>query len=416
MPVNVLTGRSGIGKSAFLIRPLKWLVFNKPQGEKFRRWGSKETRVDVWFDDDTGWISKIHVQNFQCHEDSTARLLPDPVRCTRVSRVRSNKDNYYEMQRGQDVAQIFNIAGDKRAPEPVSTYLNMSDINFQFQHDPIYLLGLNSTPLELARMMNRLAGMGDIDAAYSRANSMVREATTVVNVHAASIEKHQQEVEKYAGLDELESLVGVVNVYESEAIRLDNAARDISDAALSLDRAEDVCKQYAKLSELYYAVDRTTNNMLGLQQMLEDAYAISRLRPAVEEFNKYADVESLQNIVHDHEVSVARLVEAKYKLDMLAYLSYSLVDQGTRLRKLGGIADIQLELVKLDGVFSTHAEHTERFVQVYDLLREHDAEVAKHAELVSTITTLTDQYARLMPEICPICGKPTTQEDGKCQK
>jgi hypothetical protein len=247
--IFTLTGRSGLGKSAALIRPLRWLLYNQPVGEEFRKWGSKQTRVETFWDNNTGWLVRLRIINFQCHADLDIPLASDTGPLTMVSRVRGNTDNYYVMD-----GEKYKIGNDRKVPDPIAAYLNVSDINICGQHDPPYLLGLNRHPLELARTMNALAGMSDIDEALSRINGRVKGDQAEVKRLGKNVSLLEIERGRYDGLLDLEMDIGITQALEEQAgVRTDRAGR-LQGITDRLSASQSRLSAYGGLDDLTYQV------------------------------------------------------------------------------------------------------------------------------------------------------------------
>lgn len=370
MPVHVLTGRSGMGKSAFLIRSLRWLVFNQPSGDRFRRWGSDITQVSAYFDDTTGWLWRLHVQNFQCHRDvDVVFTYPEPDQWTRVSRIRSNRTNHYEMQvceeGGMGDTIVYKIGSDRRVPDPISSYLNLSPINFQFQHDPIYLLGLNRTPFELARQMNALAGMGDMDRVMSRINGEVKRINDERKKWDGEVERLDREMEKYVRIPDLEASVSALELFEGErdeARRKGNEIRGMVEEVVERDRE---LGKYDGIGEL----EKVVGELSGSVQ------ATSELR------SRISSIRSLISTYHSHTLPppFTSLPSLSSSLPTSLPDTRPTRDKASEIRKL--IADYR----KLD--------------------REWEA-ASKELGVVD------DKFHSLMPEVCPLCDNPI-KPDGK---
>lgn len=138
-PVVAITGPTDVGKSS-VIRSLRWICQNQPSGDSFIRRGSKETTVELEVDG--------HI----------------------VSRTRGNGTNTYSLD-----GKVFKAFGSDVPPE-VAQLLNVSDINFQSQHDAPFWFSLSAG--EVSRQLNAIVDLGQIDAVLSYLNAAVREANS----------------------------------------------------------------------------------------------------------------------------------------------------------------------------------------------------------------------------------------------
>ncbi len=135
-PITTIVGASDSGKSAIL-RALKWVAMNEPKGSGFIREGAKETMVTL---------------SLEGHE---------------IQRQRSASNNSYRMDGAE-----YKAFGNE-VPEDVARALNVSDLNFQGQHDsPLWF---TETAGEISRRLNDIVDLSQIDSTLSAIDSIVRE-------------------------------------------------------------------------------------------------------------------------------------------------------------------------------------------------------------------------------------------------
>jgi energy-coupling factor transporter ATP-binding protein EcfA2 len=146
--LTCIVGPTGAGKTAVL-RALKWVCTNRPNGNAFTTHGTTGTRVTLQ--------AEGHV----------------------VRRVRG-KQNLYELD-GRDLAAF---GGD--VPAPVASLLNVGPVNFQGQHDAPYWF--TESPGEVSRALNQIIDLGIIDDVLAYANGRVRDAAQGARAAAARLE------------------------------------------------------------------------------------------------------------------------------------------------------------------------------------------------------------------------------------
>ena len=144
--VNVILGPSDVGKSA-IIRAIRWVTFNRPAGDAFIRDGCKDTEV-------------------------TLGVAPDQT----VTRAKGTKGNTYHVNDAELKAFGSNVPAD------VSTVLNLSEINFQGQHDPPFWF--SETAGEVSRQLNQIVNLDLIDSTLANLASTVRANRAEANVVA----------------------------------------------------------------------------------------------------------------------------------------------------------------------------------------------------------------------------------------
>lgn len=122
--VTTIAGPSDTGKSAVL-RALRWLALNKPQGSSFVKKGTKAATVVV------------------------------EVEGAQVRRKRGPGANLYRL--GEEEFRSFGTG----VPNAVEELLNLNEMNFQRQHDPPFWFSLS--PSQISRELNRIVDLESID-------------------------------------------------------------------------------------------------------------------------------------------------------------------------------------------------------------------------------------------------------------
>lgn len=139
--VTSIVGTSDSGKSA-VMRALRWVFLNEPNGTAFMRTGTDKVFVEVVVNNGG--------------DDATVR------------RTRSKKLNRYQLE-----DQNFDALGGK-VPEVVSGLFDVDrELNFQFQHDPPFWF--TESAGQVARKLNAVVDLDVIDKTIDRVNSKVRE-------------------------------------------------------------------------------------------------------------------------------------------------------------------------------------------------------------------------------------------------
>ena len=160
--VTCLTGRTNVGKTAIL-RALRWVAFNRPQGQRFRRHGSDKTAATVIADGHT------------------------------IKRIKGDQDNCYVV----DGVKLKAMGGS--VPDVVNNILKIGETSWQKQGDPAFLF--SRSPGEVARYLNQIISLEDIDTALSKLNSRLREAKTRIDV---TRDRKKLALEEYKALKPIE--------------------------------------------------------------------------------------------------------------------------------------------------------------------------------------------------------------------
>lgn len=181
--VNIIVGQSDCGKSSVL-RALRLVVQNKPNGEEYRsHWGG-DTEVSVTFDNGT------------------------------VKRGRTNTQNTYQVNKGE----ILKAFGQD-VPSEVAELCNMSDVNIQNQMDSPFLLSESSA--EVARHFNKVAKLDTIDSSLSYVNSRTLQHNQQLKDSNKRLKEKQVALEQYDNLEEMEKAILAFEVLENRADALE---------------------------------------------------------------------------------------------------------------------------------------------------------------------------------------------------
>ncbi len=220
--VTTITGSSFLGKSTIL-RAIRFVCMNKPTGDKFISWDAEKTSV---------------------------RLTIDKKKITR----RKGKGvNSYKLSGYKDPFTGFNI----NVPKPIADLVNMSDINFQGQHDkPFWFCEI---PPEVSRQLNKIINLEVIDRTLSNIASGIRKANTTIEITQERFDnavEDKKELDYIIELDkdlvEIEKLEVEKSKIASESTRLrdiiesgriyvsqrDNAAQSTSDGETALEKGQ----------------------------------------------------------------------------------------------------------------------------------------------------------------------------------
>ncbi len=169
--VNCLVGKSDVGKSAVL-RALRWLSLNKPQGEAFLREGQEHVSVRLKVDG---------------HD---------------ILRERGTGLNSYSFD-----GHRFQAFGHDVPPE-IASLLNVSELTFARQHDSPYWLSLS--PGQVSRELNAVVDLEVIDASLSFIASEVRSSRSEIEVSEKRLAQAEEERDRLAWVKEAsESLLSL---------------------------------------------------------------------------------------------------------------------------------------------------------------------------------------------------------------
>jgi len=259
--VNVIIGESDKGKSAVL-HGLNWACNNKPVGDSFRSWWGGETFATVDLID-----GKVHTMVSRSKEGPTKNL--------------------YHLTQGtclQDSIETDFKAFGQSVPEEIQTALNLSDINWQGQFDPHFLL--SSSPGEVARKFNEVASLDKIDSSSTNINRMGLKNHEKIRTLEAQLEELIEQAKQYEYLEGMEEQVTSLEVLESEIEELESDADQLKQLRMKYKEVRDE----AEASK--HALEVTTSLQTLIDQDIERKSIVER---STELFRLLEEHETLKN-------------------------------------------------------------------------------------------------------------------------
>ncbi len=263
--VNVIVGPSNHGKSS-VIRSLRLLLENKPNGNAFIKKGAKKAVVGADFGD------------------------------FRVEREKGKK-NLYVLN--DDIEDPYEGFGTK-VPDDILEKFNMSEVNIQNQIDNFFLI--QDKPSEIAKTLNEVVNLSIIDESVKEVNSTVR---------AAKKDWDNTSKEKESISDQLES---------EEYLKIDSAIKDYSRVEniektidSLLDKKEDIEEVLMSYGSVLKEEDKTDYS--SIEKDMQEIFVIDDEQESLEdEVDLYRkSIESLRE-VEGREVYDWKTIEKEFTM------------------------------------------------------------------------------------------------------
>lgn len=217
--VNVITGTSDSGKTA-IIRALKWVIWNQPNGEAFRsNWGG----------------------------DTVVKIETDS---TEVTRSKGKGLNQYELKGLDDP---FTAIG-KNVPDEIKRALNLSTINMSQQLDSPFLL--SDSAGQVAGHFNRIAKLEVIDLAVQRIKKTIESAKSTMDFKKESRDTELEKLEVFEFLDKFEMNLEVLEELEKSGVGLQKNINSLSKFIEEYLDTESQIEESEKLEKYAEEVDR----------------------------------------------------------------------------------------------------------------------------------------------------------------
>jgi DNA repair protein SbcC/Rad50 len=384
--VNALVGLTGSGKSV-VFKAMDWLFRNRPLGEEYRSWWGGDTLVEITLKEGC-----------------------------KVGRVRTGSDNFYyisppglQMKRKRDdfPYREFRAFGNGPPPQPVLDLLNLSDVNFQAQADPSFLISNSSG--EVARYLNKAAHLDVIDQVLGNIAGTLRKEREELGRSRADFDKAQEDLKTYDWLKEAEERLGTLEQIQS--------------------RAEWVGKQRLEIGAILGEYGLASVALVAVQQTVfysGKVDALLSLHGDIERRN--SEWEQLAAVVDQHEKmqkefeSLGGVVDCASVVSRLVALEEEIRSDRAERCNLGDIVHdhkkISEELAALNAVFS-HRSAQEKLRDLAVMIEKDGTEFQKLRGLIGDIEwtkdalddeqkeerRLREKFKVLMPNVCPLCDQ-----------
>jgi predicted ATP-dependent endonuclease of OLD family len=250
--ITCIIGSSDIGKSAVL-RALRWLALNKGTTKTLRRRRTKVTKV---------------------------RLTVDGKTITRIR----GKSNKYVLD-----GKSYKAIG-KDVPPPIAELLNVSEVNFQQQHDSPFWFSKSAS--QVSKELNQIVNLGLIDKVLMGASSRVRATRSKVEVCEQRLLAAKQTKQELAWVRDLEKDYRQLCLLEQEATKqraanLEILLRKIDGAGLLIEESEKILSDLRECSKLADIARNKQKQALALDELLgsidKQEYLLCQLRNQCEE-------------------------------------------------------------------------------------------------------------------------------------
>ena len=196
--LNVFIGPSDHGKSS-VFRAMYWLINNRPLGDQM---------MPLFWEGIT---------------EVSANFLPGGL----IARWKGPGLNHYQINSDDKIN-----AGSGAPPQSIADIIQMDDVNFQTQVDRAYLMF--DTPGERGRILNRIAGLDDIDRTMANAKKDETQLRRMLETSQAQLKEFQEQGEQYSNIEEQESdLLACENLEKrlltsvAKSTRIESASRKI---------------------------------------------------------------------------------------------------------------------------------------------------------------------------------------------
>lgn len=244
--ITTIVGSSDVGKSA-VIRACRWLAFNNPAGMAFIKDGAKGCMVSLKVDGHT------------------------------IKRRRSKSVNHYELD-----GKTLEAFGQGGVPNDISNILQLSELNFQRQHDaPLWMA---MSPGDVAKELNKVVDLDLIDRVMIRLGKQVRTASTELSIcegrllaARATVEQLswvEDADEEYKGIERLHAKVSALEEQrrklEVDITAIDTVQWRIAQIEESLEPLENSLREISELRREFTSVLARGRELAKMIKDIED--------------------------------------------------------------------------------------------------------------------------------------------------
>lgn len=321
--LNIITGETDAGKSA-LLRAIYWVLFNRPSGDGYILDGEDHAQVTIKFSDGN-----------------------------KITRTKGPKENSYTINDDEPLKAVAT-----GVPEPVQKILNMGQINYQDQWDSPFMLSMS--PPEVARYLNSVSGLSQIDTTMANIKSKVSKTKTLLKIAKNDVEQSDKEINDLAFIDDLE-----VKVTELENIR---------------EKAEIARTRCAKIKAYLHAHKEKQEEIDGKEWI----------------FDAKKDLVVLQEIQNKREALATKILTIRT-------LVSSYEGSGVRIKEAQALLKSKADLSKLEKLQPKLDELDERIDLVSSKVLKYNSLTEKIQKIKDNIQDYREHLKEIMPDVCPIC-------------
>lgn len=286
--LTVITGPSDSGKTA-IIRALKWLLYNQPQGAEFTRTGASMVRVAV---DYAGGIT--------------------------VARERTKATNRYKIVRpgtGENGPEVFEGFGNAVPLEvqevtgirPVKIADQEILLNLSEQLDPPFLGQKSTTAPARAKILGKLAGTEEIDVAGAGVGKDLYRRGQDEKRLDSEIEELAARIEEFAWIEKLgekiaalENLAARIKERQEMLAALEEKRNELLQIQAEMNAAQKVLKRWTVLPEAEAATKKAETAAIRCKTLKTLGVKLTDIRYGIEEAQemiyRLRGIEAAENI------------------------------------------------------------------------------------------------------------------------
>jgi len=370
--VNAIIGDSDSGKSA-VMKALDWVINNKPAGDEFVSWtaGKESTTVEIG------------------------------INGRKIIRKRTKSENSYQVD-DNDPYRAFG----QGVPEDVQKIINIQDVNIHRQPDSPFLL--SETSGKVANYINQIAKLDIMQQSMARANLAVKRRKRQLGKLEDDLVDRKEEIKEFNWIDnadgyleELKSLQNRINKTRSQYNQLSRLINEIKNRKPKLESfrwVDSAARSADKAVEIMDSIKQAKGKRRDLSRVCD------HLESSKTKIKKYRWLSKAVKETRELDNELTRLKDKQDEFDSLSSITNRLADCEDRIGNLPPPA-AEIKLKKLLSLDYNIKETTESFNSILDITEAISDNEEKLEKKEQELKKMQTEFDRLMPDICPLCGK-----------
>lgn len=381
--INVITGASDAGKST-LLKSLLWVLTNRPAwGGLVSFWNRRKNKKGEV-------VSPIDPIN-----PTFARLKVGKDVITRIS---DGKRNGYDIP-GQEGENGLGAIGTS-VPEQVTTLLNMSNLNIAKQFDPPFLIG--ETPPEVARYLNKLIKLEEIDTVLVATESKKREERKVGAALERAIAELEVSVEAMDWVERAKELESDIERIAEVATTVDNKLSDLYRAIADLAVQDSLLTKKGKVEQgvrLMKAIDASEGL---IDEVSEEQVELTRLLTTLDDLEVLlaCPIERMNKVLSDIDKIALGIANSIVDSRTLESLREALLKADSGKVDASTLKKANSLVARLDEAI----EEEEDTLAILTKLAEYAGLITANEAVIKNNSTKVEVLNAEIPEECPLCG------------
>lgn len=316
--VTAILGNSHNGKSG-LVRGIELLRSNRPTNTSYFPRGNKKPASSVSISRDDGF----------------------------VSRVRTKSKNYYDVNGDEYKALRTGV------PEQVSEFLNMTDLNIQLQKNVHFML--TETPGERAKILNKTAGLSEMDKATDSVNKRHRAVQSAYDVQSTLLTEKNGELKALDWVDDANEKYKIIEELREELSTLEKRIEDTDNCLGAIESIDEMISELPDVSAI--------KDIDTIFKVDEELYSLEDKIEAIEK--RLKTISETKTALNDIRVPTKKETAILYaNSEDLQVNRIAASELNSAIRKIESITD---EAVLCNDTVHSHEVEMEAFMAEFDL-------------------------------------------------